>query len=185
MVSEACCNRDRTQAVFPVPVIPAVIEVKGCLEWNRRHFICENIGTVWNRVRPALRCLDITHLFILSFLLKDFSQKEQTEPTHGNSSGAKCRLKISENVAHLYRFSVHKILSFSLLLLLSLLISFIFPPPPQPPPHSIVFYPSPTRFISCVATPQLWIKTYLQSVIFATSNLGHPKLRLENLSPLL
>ena len=35
---------------------------------------------------------------------------------------------------------------FSLLLLLLLLISIVFPPPP-PPPHSIVFCPSPTRFI--------------------------------------
>ena len=36
-----------------------------------------------------------------------------------------------------------------LLLLLPLLISIVFPPPPPPPPppHSIVFYPSPTRFI--------------------------------------
>ena len=24
---------------------------------------------------------------------------------------------------------------------------YCFPPPPPPPPHSIVFYPSPTRFI--------------------------------------
>ena len=45
---------------------------------------------------------------------------------------------------------------FSFLLLLLLLISTVFPPtpphsvvfyPPPPPPRSIVFYPSPTRFI--------------------------------------
>ena len=42
MVSEACCNRDRTQAVFPEPVIPAIMEVKGCSKRNRQHF-CENI----------------------------------------------------------------------------------------------------------------------------------------------
>ena len=78
MVSEACCNRDRTQAVFPDPVIPAIMEVKGCSKRNRWHF-CENIGTVWNGVRPALRCLDITCLCILSFLLKDFSQTEQNQ----------------------------------------------------------------------------------------------------------
>ena len=35
MVSEACCNRDRTQAVFPDPVIPAIMEVKGCSKRNR------------------------------------------------------------------------------------------------------------------------------------------------------
>ena len=29
MVSEACCNSDQTQAVFPEPVIPATREVKG------------------------------------------------------------------------------------------------------------------------------------------------------------
>ena len=78
MVSEACCNSDRTQAVFPDPVIPEIMEVKGCSKRNRWHF-CENIGTVWNGVRPALRCLDITCLCILSFLLKDFSQTEQSQ----------------------------------------------------------------------------------------------------------
>ena len=54
------------------------MEVKGCSKRNRWHF-CENIGTVWNGVRPALRCLDITCLCILSFLLKDFSQTEQNQ----------------------------------------------------------------------------------------------------------
>ena len=78
MVPETCCNRDRTQAVFPNPVIPAIMEVKGCSKRNRWHF-CENIGTVWNGVRPALRCLDITRLCILSFLLKDISQTKQSQ----------------------------------------------------------------------------------------------------------
>ena len=54
------------------------MEVKGCSKRNRWHF-CENIGTVWNGVRPALRCLDITCLCILSFLLNDFSQTEQNQ----------------------------------------------------------------------------------------------------------
>ena len=54
------------------------MEVKGRLKRNRWHF-CENIGTVWNGVRPALRCLDITCLYILSFRLKDFSQTEQNQ----------------------------------------------------------------------------------------------------------
>ena len=78
MVSEACCNIDRTQAVFPDPVIPAVMEVKGCSRQNRWHF-CENIATASKGVRPALRCLDITCLCILSFLLKNFSQTEQNQ----------------------------------------------------------------------------------------------------------
>ena len=52
--------------------------LKGCLKRNRWHF-CENIGTVWNGVRPALRCLDITCPYILSFGLKDFSQTEQNQ----------------------------------------------------------------------------------------------------------
>ena len=77
MVSEACCNSDRTQAVFPEPVIPAIMEVKGCSKRNRWHF-CEN-GTVWNGVRPTLWCLDITCLCMLSFLLNDFSQTEQNQ----------------------------------------------------------------------------------------------------------
>ena len=40
---------------------------------------CKDIGTVWNGVRPALRCLNITCLCMLSFLLKDFSQTEQNQ----------------------------------------------------------------------------------------------------------
>ena len=54
------------------------MEVKGYLKRNRWHF-CENIGNVWNGVRPALQCLDITCLCKLSFLLKDFSQTEQRQ----------------------------------------------------------------------------------------------------------
>ena len=55
------------------------MEVKGCSKRNLWHF-CENtVGTVWNGVIPALRCLDIMCLFILSFRLKDFSQTEQNQ----------------------------------------------------------------------------------------------------------
>ena len=54
------------------------MEVKRYLKRNRWHF-CENIGNDWNRVRPALQCLDITCLYILSFRLKDFSQTEQNK----------------------------------------------------------------------------------------------------------
>ena len=171
MVSEACCNRDRTQAVFLGPVIPAIVEVKGCLKRNRWHF-CENIGTVWNGVRPALRCLDITCLCILSFLLKDFSQTEQSQlmstPQEQNvdwERGRMLRIYIGFQATKFYCFPPLKpplpppphfycflssssfsssFLLFFLLLLL-LLISIVFPPPPSP--HSIVFYPSPTLFI--------------------------------------
>ena len=110
---------------------------------------------------------------------------DRTEPTHGNSSRAECRLKNRWNVEHLYRFSGHKILLFSSSTTITTIfplfslhhhhhrhhISIVFAPPP-PPPHfncfrsssttttfqlfslllhhhhiSIVFYPSPTRFI--------------------------------------
>ena len=37
MVSEACCNSDQTQAVFPDPVIPAIMQVKGCSKRNHHH----------------------------------------------------------------------------------------------------------------------------------------------------
>ena len=130
MVSEACCNRDRTQAVFPDPVIPAIMEVKGCSKRNRWHF-CENIGTVWNGVRPALRCLDITCLCILSLLLKDFSQTEQNQlmwtPQEQNvdwEKGRMLRIYIGLQAIKFY----------------------CFPPPGPPPPHLNCF-PSTTTFL--------------------------------------
>ena len=147
MVSEACCNRDQTQAVFPDPVIPTIMEVKGCSKRNRWHF-CENIGTVWNGVRPALRCLDITCLCILSFLLKDFSQTEQNQlmstPQEQNVDWERGRM-----LRNYIGFQAIKFNS--------------FPPPRPPPPHfycfsfyhhhhhhrhhiSIVFPPPPPHF---------------------------------------
>ena len=159
MVSEACCNSDRTQAVFPDPVIPAIMEVKGCSKRNRWHF-CENIGTVWNGVRPTLWCLDITCLCILSFLLKDFSQREQSQlmstPQEQNvdwERGRMLRIYIGFQATKILLFSSPKTTTTTttttfLLIFLLLLISLVFPSPPPPPsPHSIVFYPSPTRFI--------------------------------------
>ena len=111
MVSEACCKCDRTQAVFLDPVIPAIMEVKGWSKRNRGHF-CENIGTVWNGVRPALQCLDITCLCIWSFLLKDFSQAEQSQlmsnPQKQNVDWERGRM-----LRIYYRFSGRKILLFS------------------------------------------------------------------------
>ena len=127
MVSEACCNSDRTQAVFPDPVIPAIMEVKGCSKRNRWHFF-ENIGTVWNGARPALRCLDITCLCILSFLLKDFSQTEQSQlmstPQEQNvdwERGRMFRIYIGFQATKLYCFP---------------------PPKPPPPPHFYCFLSS-------------------------------------------
>ena len=159
MVSEACCNSDRTQAVFPDPVIPAIMEVKGCLKRNRWHF-CENIGTVWNGVRPALRCLDITCLCILSFLLKDFSPTEQSQlmltPQEQNGDwkrGRMLRIYIGFQATkfycfpplkpplppppHFYCLSSSSSSSFLLFFLPLLLISIVFPPPP--PPHFYCF----------------------------------------------
>ena len=152
MVSEACCNRDRTQAVFPDPVIPAIMEVKGCSKRNRWHF-CENIGTVWNGVRPALRCLDITCLCILSFLLKDFSQTEQNQlmstPQEQHVDWERCRMLriyIGFQAIKSYRFPPPSATTttfqlFSLHHHHHISIAF-FPPPP--PPHFYCF-PS-TRF---------------------------------------
>ena len=71
------------------------MEVKGCSKRNRWHF-CEDIGTVWNGVRPALRCLEIACLCMLSFLLNDFSQTEQNQlksaPQEQNVDWEKCRM---------------------------------------------------------------------------------------------
>ena len=105
------------------PVIPAIMEVKGCSKWNRWHF-CENIGTAWNGVRPALRCLDIVCLCIPSFLLKDFSQTEQNQlmPTPQEQNvdwerGRMLRIYIGFQATKFY----------------------CFPPPPPPPPHFYCF----------------------------------------------
>ena len=145
---------------------------------------CEDIGTVWNGVRPALRCLDITCLCILCFLRKDFSQTEQNqlmstlqEQNVDWEKGRILLIYIGFQVIKFYcfpfssppaptppppphfycfpsSFSSSSFLLFSLLLLLLLLIllvfvlrlhiSFVQFPPPL---HSIVFYPSSTRFI--------------------------------------
>ena len=131
MVSEACCNIDRTQAVFPDPVIPAVMEVKGCSRQNRWHF-CENIATASKGVRPALRCLDITCLCILSFLLKNFSQTEQNQlmstPQEQNvdwERGRMLRIYIGFQATRFYCFPPPR-------------------PPLPPPPHFYCFLSSTT-----------------------------------------
>ena len=122
-------------------VIPAIMEVKGCSKRNRWHF-CENIGTVWNGVRPALRCLDITCLCILSFLLKDFSQTEQNQlmstPQEQNvdwERGRMLRIYIGFQAIKFYCFPPPPLPPHSI----------VFPPPP-PPPHYNCF-PSNTTFL--------------------------------------
>ena len=121
----------------------------------------------WNCLkwaRPALRCLDITCLCILSFLLKDFSQTEQSQlmstPQEQNvdwERGRMLRIYIGFQAIKFYCFpqpkpplppphfccflssSSSSFLLFFLLLLLLLLISIVFPPPP-PPPHFLLFF---------------------------------------------
>ena len=144
MVSEACCNRDRTQAVFPDPVIPAIMEVKGCSKRNRWHF-CEN-GTVWNGVRPTLWCLDITCLCMLSFLLNDFSQTEQNQlmsaPQEQNvdwENGSIMRIDIVLKAINFNSFPPPPH------------ISIVFPPPPPPPPQFHCF-PSTTPTTTTATT---------------------------------
>ena len=135
------------------------MKVKGCSKRNRWHF-CENIGTVWNGVRPALRCLDITCLCILSFLLKDFSQTEQNQlmstPQEQNvdwERGRMLRIYIGFQATRFYCFPPPRpplpppphfycflsSTTATTFLLFSLHhhhhhISIVFPPPPPPPP---------------------------------------------------
>ena len=139
MVSDASCNRDRTQAVCPDPVIPAVMEVKGCSKQNRWHF-CENIATVRNGVRPALRCLDITCLCILSFLLKDFLQTEQNQLMSTSQEqnvdwerGRMLRIYIGFQATRFYCFPPPR-------------------PPLPPPPHFYCFLSSSTTTTTATTT---------------------------------
>ena len=160
MVSEACCNRDQTQAVFPDPVIPAIMEVKGCWKRNRWHF-CENIGTVkgfnvgviskagWNCFKWGETSITLFrhHVPLHTIHSTKGFFADRTKPTHGNSLRAECRLKNRWNVEHLYRFSGHKILLFSSSTTITTIfplfslhhhhhrhhISIVFPPHPPPP----------------------------------------------------
>ena len=65
-------------AAIKMEPIQSFLQVKGCSKRNRWYFF-EGIATVWNGVRQALRCLVITCLCMLSFLLNDFSQTEQNQ----------------------------------------------------------------------------------------------------------
>ena len=135
------------------------MEMKGCSKRNRWHF-CENIGTVWIGVimRPALRCLDITCLCILSFRLKDFSQTEQNQlmstPQEQNvdwERGRMLRIYIGFQAIksivflhhhhHRHHISIvslhhHHI---SVVFLHHHHSSIVFPPPPPQPPHIYCF----------------------------------------------
>ena len=126
------------------------MEVKGRLKRNRWHF-CENIGTVWNGVRPALRCLDITCLCVLSFLLKDFSQTEQNQlvstPQEQNVDWERGRM-----LSIYIGFQAIKFQCF-------------LPPPPPPPPHFYCF-PSTTTTTTTAAT------TFLSSLSSFSSNVS-------------
>ena len=116
------------------------MDAKGCSKRNRWHFR-ENIGNAWNRVRRALRCLDITCFYILSFLLKDFWQTEQSQlmstPQEQNvewERGRMLRIYIGFQAIKSHCFLAAPPLS----------------PPPPPPPHCYCFRPTtttPTTFL--------------------------------------
>ena len=130
------------------------MEVKGCSKRNRSHFL-ENIGIVWNGVRPALRCLDITCLCVLSFLRKDVSQTEQNQlmstPQEQHVDWERCRMLriyIGFQAIKSYcfppprpplpHFNCFPSTTTTTFLLFSFRhhrhhISIVFPPPPQPP----------------------------------------------------
>ena len=117
-----------------------MMEVKGCSKRNRWHF-CENtVGTVWNGVIPALRCLDITCLCILSFLSSLHTKgffADRTEPT--------------ELLHHHHRHHM----------------SIIFPPPPPapPPPH---VYCLPSTTTSTAATTFLLFSSTTTTTVTTT-----------------
>ena len=120
--------------------------VKGCSNRNRCHFF-EN-GTVWNGVRPTLRCLDITCLCMLSFLLNDFSQTEQNQlmspPQEQNvdwENGSTLRIDIVLKAIKFYSFPPPP--HFYCVPPPPPPQFYCFPPPPPPPSH-FYFFPSTT-----------------------------------------
>ena len=115
---------------------------KGCSNRSRCHF-CEN-GTVWNGVRPTLRCLDITCLCMLSFLLNDFSQTEQNQlmstPQEHNvdwENGSTLRIDIVLKAIKFYSFPPPPPLDFYCV------------PPPPPRPQFYCFPPPPPPHFYC------------------------------------
>ena len=119
------------------------MEVKGCSNRNRWHF-CEN-GTVWNGVRPTLRCLDITCLCMLSFLLNEFSQTEQNqlmstaqERNVDWENGCMLRIDIVLKAIKFYSFPPPPSPHF-----------YYNVPPPPPPPKFYCFPPPPPPHFHC------------------------------------
>ena len=108
----------------------------------------EGIGTVWNGVRPALRCWHITYLCMLSFLLKDFSQTEQNQlmstPHEQNVDWEKGRmLRIYKGLLlHHHHISIvfHHLSPPHFYCFLLAPPHFYFFPPPPPPPLFYHFY---------------------------------------------
>ena len=126
------------------------MEVKGCPSRNRWHF-CEN-GNVWNGVRPTLRCLDITCLCMLSFLLNDFSQTEQNQlmstPQEQNvdwENGCMLRIDIVVKAIKLHSFLHHHHQISIVFLHHHCRHNSIVLPPPPPPHYFCVPAPPPPQ----------------------------------------
>ena len=128
----------------------------------------EGIATVWNGVRQALRCLAITCLCMLSFLLNDFSQTEQNQLMSTSQEQSVDREKdrmlliytgllldipsFSTTTFLLFSSSITIVtfLLFSFSTTTTTFLNFLLPPlpphfycflPPPPPPH-FYFFPS-------------------------------------------
>ena len=144
------------------------MEVKGCSKRNRWHF-CENtVGTVWNWVIPALRCLDITCLCIIIFRLKDFRRQTRTNSCHANSSGAEYRLR---KPGKMLRFCIgFQVIKF---------YCFPPPPPPRPPPPHFYCFPSATTFLLlfcfCFFFPSLPRILFMTHLLNFTPHFYSPK----------
>ena len=130
-------------AVIKMEPIQYFLQVKGCSKRNRWYFF-EGIATVWNGVRQALRCLAITCLCMLSFLLNDFSQTEQNQLLSTSQEQSVDREK--GRMLLIYTGLLLDIPSFTT----TTFLNFLPPPlpphfycflPPPPPPH-FYFFPS-------------------------------------------
>ena len=93
MVSEAFCNRDLTQSVCPDQIIPAIMEVKGCSKLETAD-ISVRILELFEMGETSIAVFRHHVPLHIIFSTKGFFA-DRTEPTHVNSSGAKCRLRIS------------------------------------------------------------------------------------------
>ena len=95
---------------------------------------------------------------------------DRAEPTHVNSSGAKCRLRKRQNFAHLYRFSGHKILLLSspktTTTTTTTFLLFYFAPPP---PHFYCFPPPPLPLHFCCFPSTTTTTTFIVSSTTTTT----------------